>query len=164
VRLCRWCRHLHNEIDPMNVPDPRFLIYENAQFRAEQSNSCALPGYVIVTARYPAPSLSTLRPEALALLGPTLWLVTRAVEVTVKPERVYCARYGEATAQVHFHVFPRTREMAEAFLAAHPDDREISGPKLFDWAVERFARDAAQGPDGDLAVAIDALRALCVRD
>ncbi len=119
------------------------LIYANQHFTVEPCRTCAAPGYLIVGSKKPAASLADLNAEALAALGPTLALATRAIEAVVRPERVYCALFAEQTRHVHFHLFPRTTELARQFLARHPQDAEISGPRLMDWARRTFQPPAA---------------------
>jgi diadenosine tetraphosphate (Ap4A) HIT family hydrolase len=116
------------------------LVYTNAYFCVEPCAACFVPGYLIVTPQPPAASLSELERDALASLGPTLAAATRAIEVVVRPERVYCALFAEETRSIHFHLFPRTSWLLSQYAAVHPADREISGPRLLDWARHTFHR------------------------
>ena len=113
-------------------------VYINRQFRIEPCLTCFVPGYLIVTPQDPAGSLSELKSDALASLGPTLAAATRAIEVVIRPERVYCALFAEETRSVHFHLFPRSVSLLSQYAASHPEDREISGPRLLDWARRTF--------------------------
>jgi len=112
--------------------------YTNKHFRIEPCLTCFVPGYLIVTPQDPAGSLSELKSDALASLGPTLAAATRAVEIVIRPERVYCALFAEETRSVHFHLFPRSAWLLSQYTAAHPEDREVSGPRLLDWARRTF--------------------------
>lgn len=85
-----------------------------------------------------AGSLSELKVDALASLGPTLAAATRAIEVVIRPERVYCALFAEETRSVHFHLFPRSAWVLSQYAIAQPADQEISGPRLLDWARRTF--------------------------
>jgi hypothetical protein len=71
-------------------------------------------------------------------LGPTLAAATRAVEVVIRPARVYCALFAEGTRSIHFHLFPRTAWLLSQYAVVHPAEREISGPRLLDWARRTF--------------------------
>jgi diadenosine tetraphosphate (Ap4A) HIT family hydrolase len=113
-------------------------VYANAYFRVEPCVTCFVPGYLIVTPQLPTASLSELERGALASLGPTLAAATRAIEVVIRPDRVYCALFAEETRSIHFHLFPRTAWLLSQYGAAHPGDREISGPRLLDWARHTF--------------------------
>ena len=115
-------------------------IYINAYFCVEPCVTCFVPGYLIVAPQLPAASLSELELGALASLGPTLAAATRAIEVVIRPERVYCALFAEETRSIHFHLFPRTAWLLSRYAAVHPADREISGPRLLDWARRTFVR------------------------
>ncbi|MGC3961238.1 MAG: hypothetical protein QM813_25910 [Verrucomicrobiota bacterium] len=125
-------------------PEP---IYGNQYFTVETCATCAVPGYLIVGPKLPVTSVSEMNPEVLAALGPTLALATRAIEAVLRPERIYCALFAEQTRHVHFHLFPRTAELARQFLASHPQDAEISGPRLLDWARHTFQQPAAGNDD-----------------
>jgi diadenosine tetraphosphate (Ap4A) HIT family hydrolase len=81
-----------------------------------------------------------MNPAALASLGPTLEVVTAAIEAVVRPQRIYCALFAEETCTVHFHLFPRTDWLTAKYLAAHPHDAEISAPRLMDWARRTFQK------------------------
>jgi diadenosine tetraphosphate (Ap4A) HIT family hydrolase len=93
---------------------------------------------LIVSPIVPALSLSQVHESALELLGPTLATVTEAIETVVRPERVYCALFSEETRSVHFHLFPRSVWLLSQYAGEHPTEREISGPRLLDWARRTF--------------------------
>jgi diadenosine tetraphosphate (Ap4A) HIT family hydrolase len=112
--------------------------YTNGYFCVEPCLTCFVPGYLIVTPELPAASLSELERDALASLGPMLAAATRAIEVVIRPQRVYCALFSEETHSVHFHLFPRSAWLLSQYTSAHPADREISGPRLLDWARRTF--------------------------
>ena len=87
-------------------------------------------------------------PAALTSLGPTLAATTAAIEAAVQPHRVYCALFSEETRAIHFHLFPRTEWLTSKYFAAHPDETEISGPRLMDWARQTFQK-PIRGMDRD---------------
>jgi diadenosine tetraphosphate (Ap4A) HIT family hydrolase len=113
-------------------------LYTNCHFCVEPCVTCFVPGYLIVTPQLPAASLSDLESDALASLGPTLAAATRAIELVIRPERIYCALFAEETRAVHFHLLPRAAWLLSQYAAAHPTDHEISGPRLLDWARHTF--------------------------
>ena len=115
-------------------------VYTNAYFCVEPCVTCFVPGYLIVTPQRPTASLSELGHGALVFLGPTLAAATRAIEIVIRPQRVYCALFAEETRSIHFHLFPRTAWLLSQYAAAHPADRAISGPRLLDWARRTFHR------------------------
>ena len=114
--------------------------FMNAHFRIEPCASCPIPGYLIVSRRVPVSSLAELSPDAQAALGATLVAATRTIEAVVQPQRVYCALFAEETRSVHFHLFPRSEWLLLSYSRAHPEDTEISGPRLMDWARRTFRK------------------------
>ena len=114
--------------------------FMNAHFRIEPCASCPIPGYLIVNPRVPVSSLAELSPDAQSALGATLVAATRATEALVHPQRVYCALFAEETRSVHFHLFPRSEWLLLSYSRAHPEDTEISGPRLMDWARRTFRK------------------------
>lgn len=115
-------------------------ILLNTHFRIEPCASCPIPGYLIVSPRVPASSLTELAPDAQAALGATLVAATRAIEAVVHPQRVYCALFAEEMCSVHFHLFPRSDWLLSSYSRVHPEDIEISGPRLMDWARRTFQK------------------------
>ena len=107
-------------------------IFVNAHFRIEPCASCLIPRYLIVSPRVPVSSLAELSPDAQKALGVTLAEATHAIESVVHPRRVYCALFAEETGSVHFHLFPRTDWLLSSYSRAHPEDSEVSGPRLLD--------------------------------
>ena len=114
----------------------------------EVCGTCYVPGYLIVMPRDAVESLSQMSPAALASLGQTLAATIAAIEAVVWPQRVYCALFSEEARAVHFHLFPRTEWLTAKYFAAHPDETEISGPRLMDWARRMFQK-PIRGMDRD---------------
>ena len=121
-----------------DLAKPAPPLFGNAHSIADACGTCYIPGYLIVRARDAVDSLSQMNPAALASLGLTLAMVIAAIEVAVQPMRVYCALFSEQTCVVHFHRFLRTEWLTAPYFAAHPDETEIPGPQLIDWARRTF--------------------------
>jgi diadenosine tetraphosphate (Ap4A) HIT family hydrolase len=117
---------------------PKRNAFVNTHFCIEPCSSCPIAGYLIVSSRVHASSLAELSPAAQSALGATLAAATSAIETVVRPQRVYCALFAEETASVHFHLFPRTDWLLSSYSHAHPEDTDISGPRLLDWARSTF--------------------------
>src|SRR5262249_56124358 len=98
----------------------------NEHLIVEVCGICYIPGYLIVMPRVPVESLSLMSSAMLASLGPTLAVVTAAIEAVVGPQRVYCALFSEETRAVHFHLFPRTQCLTATYFPAHPPTPQIS--------------------------------------
>jgi hypothetical protein len=56
--------------------------------------------------------------------------------------------FSEETRAVHVHLFPRTQWLTTQYFAAHPDETEISGPRLMDWARQTYQK-PIRGMDRD---------------
>lgn len=125
-----------------SAPERNLVV--NAHFRIEPCSSCPIAGYLIVSPRLRVSSLAELSPGAQAALGVTLAAATRAIEAVVHPHRVYCALFAEETGSVHFHLFPRTDSLLSSYFRAHPNDAEVSGPRLLDWARSTFSASVAR--------------------
>ena len=113
-------------------------VCANAHFRIEPCVTCPIAGYLIVSPQVPVSSLSQLTSGAQASLGPTLAAATRAIEVVVRQELVYCLLFAEETRLVHFHLFPRADWILSQYARSHPGDGQVSGPRLLDWARQTF--------------------------
>ena len=87
----------------------------------------------------PATSVAKLERAAAESLGPTLARITEAIEDVLSPEVVYCARFGEETRQLHFHLFPRSARLAEEYRSAQRHSGPLNGPLVLSWARDRYA-------------------------
>ena len=114
-------------------------IFSNRHFVVEQSLNCPIPGYLVVTAAKETDRLEDLDAAAVSALGPTLAVAVAAVRKVIRPVKIYCAQFGEETGRVHFHIFPRTREITGAYLRERPQERTlIHGPVLLDWVRAEY--------------------------
>jgi diadenosine tetraphosphate (Ap4A) HIT family hydrolase len=117
---------------------PKRNAFVNTHFRIEPCSSCPIAGYLIVSPRVEVSSLAELCLDAQEALGVTLAAATRAIENVAHPRRVYCALFAEETGLVHFHLLPRSDWLLSSYCRAHPQDADISGPRLLDWARFTF--------------------------
>lgn len=111
---------------------------ETSYFSVTPCWDCSVPGYLIVFARNPGEKLADYTLAAQAALGTILAICEQAIVSVIRPERVYIARFSEKTAGIHFHVFPRSCILAQAYRRAFPHKREIDGPELLSWARRKF--------------------------
>lgn len=116
-----------------------WLVFENEHFKAERAIGCVVPGYLVVSAKAPATSVAKLERAAAECLGPTLARITEAIEDVLSPEVVYCARFGEETRQLHFHLFPRSARLEEEYRLAQRHSGPLDGPLVLCWARDRYA-------------------------
>ncbi|NLS20251.1 HIT family protein [Rhizobium sp. P40RR-XXII] len=98
--------------------DP-YLIAETGGWLVSRTNS-ALPGYLIISAKYFATDLSELSTGPLRELGPLLALAQAELKQRLNARHVYTGRYGHLPGNtIHFHVIP-----------------------IYDWVEELFRQDS----------------------
>jgi len=116
-------------------PSDELRVFEDEYVTVDQCESCLVPGYLVVRLTGPAVTMARLTPRASGRLGEMLSRAARAIEDVVAPERVYALSFCELDQRLHFHLFPRTRPLLDAYWRATGSGGEpVSGPKLFEWA------------------------------
>lgn len=96
---------------------------------------CDVPGYIVLQPRQACNRLSELPNSVLEQIGPALARLEAAIQSVTDAEHIYVLRFSEGLPTVHFHLFPRTIALANAWLAAaRPSEQNIIGPSLFAWA------------------------------
>ena len=119
--------------------DMDFRVARVGGFTIEHCCTCSIPGYLVVSPEVNTSSIGRLPRGVLEQLGPALALAIEAIEAVVRPERVYCAQFGEEQAELHFHIFPRTLEVTAEYRRAYPEHKsQIRGPVLLDWARSHY--------------------------
>ena len=112
-----------------------FVINNDQYYKIEHCYSVAVSGYLIVTPNYKTNSLTELPVQYQDRLGSQLSLAVKIVDQVINPQKIYCARFGEETNHIHFHVFPRTRELTKEYLIKYPEQEDlIHGPIMLEWA------------------------------
>jgi diadenosine tetraphosphate (Ap4A) HIT family hydrolase len=111
---------------------PSELVFSDDHFTIESVPTLA--GYLIIRPRKNSNHLADLPPETLSTFGPLLARAMSAIEDVVHPERIYIIRFGEEVEALHFHLFPRTKAMADLYRLHHPNQPLASGAQMFDWA------------------------------
>lgn len=109
----------------------------------EASAECAVPGYLVLRVRAPGATLAGLAPADAARVGAALAAAAGAIERVTGAERVYLLSFCEVEPRLHFHLFPRTRWLLDAFRTASGASGAPSGPALFDWSRRAFPPGAA---------------------
>lgn len=140
-----------------------YLILETKHFTVSQANDYRIPGYVIVQSKGDCTRVADFTPDQAGELMKCVAGAEAFVQEIIKPERIYILKFGEANPRVHFHVFPRTRRIAEAYLAEVKDKAPYSGARIVDWIwrnheslgfadaeIQSFVREARRTvqPDG----------------
>lgn len=109
------------------------LIHESRFFTTTQAADSGVPGHLVVASRVECTALAGLTPEQAADLVQCLERAERLVQELLRPERIYVLKFGEAVPQLHFHVFPRTARLLEAYLRQVVDREPYSGARIMDW-------------------------------
>ena len=112
------------------------LLHADGRFTLETADFCTVPGYLILRMTDGTTRLGDLAPETARALGEALARASAAIEATTGAERVYVLSFCEVDRRLHFHLFPRTAWLLEAFRAATGAGQAaaVDGPALFGWA------------------------------
>jgi diadenosine tetraphosphate (Ap4A) HIT family hydrolase len=94
------------------------FVFESEHWSLGHRRDCALPGYLILSARVPMNDLSSLPPEALRELGQILATAQQALATVLNPDHFYIGRFGhDANHPIHFHLIPICGWLKERFFA-----------------------------------------------
>jgi len=137
-------------------------LHADDRFTLEEADFCSVPGYLILRVTGEGTRLAGLEPAMARALGEALARASAALEAATGAERVYVLSFCEVDRRLHFHLFPRTAWLLEAFRAATgagPADA-VDGPALFGWAraacVPGRALPAGAPAPADVAAALRA--------
>ena len=110
-------------------------LFETEFYTASQCLECDVPGYIILESKTVSGKLYKLKIAAQIELGILLSNIERSVDEVLEPENIYLCKFGEEGTILHFHLFPRTKDITSRFLENFPgQEKLIHGPVLFDWA------------------------------
>ncbi len=133
------------------------LIHESTHFTTRQASDTRVPGHLIVASRNECTSLDRFTPDQAADLMRCLVRAEALLQQILQPERIYILKFGEAVPQIHFHVFPRTARLLQAYLTEVVDREPYSGARIMDWAWTH--RESAGFADEEIQSFVDAARA-----
>ena len=136
---------------------PENLIHESRHFTTRQATDTCVPGHLVVASKAPCTSLDGFTPDQAADLMRCLVQAETLVQQILQPERIYVLKFGEAVPRIHFHVFPRTARLLEAYLAKVADQEPYSGARIMDWVWSH--RGSAGFAEEDIQTFIEAARA-----
>lgn len=120
--------------------DDALVVFETGSFVVSQAGGTRLPGYLIVEDRRGRTRLSDLAADERAELFDLLAMSELVVREAVRPERVYVLRFGDEVERIHFHVVPRTKELAAVYAADVGDEPPWRGARLMDWLWRHHER------------------------
>jgi hypothetical protein len=100
---------------------------------------------MILRPKYPATRFREA-PSFVTELGNMLIRLEDAIITATGAPRVYVLRFSEAQSSVHFHLFPRTDDIAREYARAMNRGLDnLIGPELFEWVRQRTHVDDASG-------------------
>ena len=114
-----------------------YLIFETEHFTIKQTDGYRIPGYLIVESKAEQTRVAEFSHDQAADLVKCLADAEALVQALTAPERIYIMKFGEQNPRVHFHVFPRTKQIAAAYTAEIQDQAPYNGARLVDWIWNR---------------------------
>ncbi|RVT73022.1 hypothetical protein EM858_19785 [Agrobacterium sp. CNPSo 2736] len=140
----------------------KLTVYVDEKWKVKHCDDVPVPGYLILQPVGYYRSISLFSPELKESLGDMLSNCVDAVEQAVRPERVYTACFNESNGGIHFHVFPRMREMN--VFGVRDGQLVVDGPLLFSQVRNTFRRSDPFPDAGEqIADAVHAIRTLLVK-
>jgi diadenosine tetraphosphate (Ap4A) HIT family hydrolase len=115
----------------------KFEICRLGMYRLSQAGAYRLPGYLIVDTAMDVVRFAEIPPEERANLITIFQIAEELLIRLLGAERVYTLRFGESVNALHFHVVPRTREVA---LACGQTSEPLNGAKVVEWIWENHVR------------------------
>ncbi|MFL9874111.1 hypothetical protein [Paraburkholderia megapolitana] len=110
-----------------------FEIYRSDFYKLSQAYSFRLPGYLILESLLPLTEFGDLPPAADADLAKCFRVAERLLNALLLPERIYFSRFGETTQAIHFHVVPRTAEIARRYCHPAAVTPGLNGAEVMSW-------------------------------
>lgn len=139
-------------MQPTTIPA---IIKENDYYRIEHAQPCTIPGYLIIFVKPTANHLGELAPAIQQAVCQAISSSLTIVKSIIQPERIYTLSFGEQTPQLHFHIFPRTRQMLNDYNQALQQHNDYAdGATMFNWARKHYQQTSQT--DQTLAAAITA--------
>lgn len=113
-------------------------IYSDNDFIVLQCSTCDIPGYLIIESKQNTQYLHRKQFTAWWRLGELMAKIEKELCRILEPENIYFAKFGEECKKIHFHIFPRTKELTTKYLEQHPNVKNLNGPQIFAWARKEY--------------------------
>lgn len=110
-----------------------FEIYRSDFYKLSQAYSFRLPGYLILESLSPVAEFGDLPTAADAGLAECFRVAEQVLNALLSPERIYFLRFGETTQAIHFHVVPRTSEIAQRYCHPAAVTPGLNGAEIMSW-------------------------------
>jgi hypothetical protein len=111
-------------------------IWASDIVKISHARSYRLPGYLFVegvSAKLIDSGERIRTKEALALATVR---AENIVNELLNPEKVYVLRFGESSANEHFHIIPRSDALLQKYLSENADSAPYNGAKITSWLWE----------------------------
>ena len=113
------------------------MLYKNQFFNVALALDALIPGYLIIRPNRKLEKFTELNIEEQLAFAGTVSICENIIEEIINPERIYLLNFAEIDRNLHFHIFPRSKELGEEFKLIHKQE-QINGPFLFQWARQEF--------------------------
>ena len=121
-----------------------------------------VPGYLVLRSSLGYQRIFDAPLSLQTELGVVLARIESATILVTGAQHVYIARFSEASASVHFHLFPRTAAIGAEFLRENPGvTGGVNGPLLFDWARRKYHVERPEQLSARTIATAEQIRKLC---
>jgi len=110
-----------------------YTIFETEHFTVRQIGDYRVPGYLVVLSKPDCTMLTEYSREQTADLIECISRAEEIVHRVIEPERIYVMKFGEVNPRIHFHIFPRTAKIGDAYTSEVDDQKPYCGARLVDW-------------------------------
>ena len=116
------------------------IVLSSECFMATPCRDCDVPGYLILRCTLSSESLSELPSQCLDEIGHAIARLEAAIHSLLHPPKIYVLRFSEGFSAVHFHVFPRSEELAAEWRMStcRGNEQALIGEDIFSWARRHF--------------------------
>lgn len=118
------------------------LLFENDYLTCYFPETGLIPGYVVLFIKNDITSVDQLSQSGKLVLIDTIAALQKTIKKVIAPERIYTLSIGEVQPKLHFHIFPRTKQLLLDYQSklALPSDQPVSGMHLFEWARKEYEK------------------------
>lgn len=115
-------------------------MFENDYLTCNFSESGLIPGYMIIFLKGSITSVDQLDKAGQSSLIDTIALLQKIIKQVINPERIYTLSIGEMQPRLHFHIFPRTKQLLANYQSklSLAKNQPVSGMHLFEWARKEY--------------------------
>lgn len=112
-------------------------IFEDNHFTVDHCSDVLIPEYLIIKPKTKVLYLPDLPEGHLLSLGVILAKLEKILYDILKPENIYILKFEEKHQFVHFHIFPRSKELLRCYLTENSSN-DRNAPLIFDWSRKKY--------------------------